>query len=91
MLFVLYLRILASSRIPRYDLGRRTPHFGGGPVTEIKPSPISDGVIEIQIVYTLQGKILQYDVCTVSRTLRTATFAKSLRGQIRSSTPEIKS
>jgi hypothetical protein len=25
-----YLRILASSRIPRYDLGRQTPHFWGG-------------------------------------------------------------
>jgi hypothetical protein len=29
------LRILASSRIPRYDLGRQTPHFWGGSVTPI--------------------------------------------------------
>jgi hypothetical protein len=27
------LRILASSRITRYDLGRQTPHFWGGSVT----------------------------------------------------------
>jgi hypothetical protein len=27
------LRILASSRIPQYDLGRQTPHFWGGSVT----------------------------------------------------------
>jgi hypothetical protein len=31
--YVLCLRILASLRIPRYDLGRRTPHFRGGYVT----------------------------------------------------------
>jgi hypothetical protein len=28
------LRILVSPRIPRYDLGRRTPHFWGGSVTD---------------------------------------------------------
>jgi hypothetical protein len=28
------LRILASSRISRYDLGRQTPHFWGGSITE---------------------------------------------------------
>jgi hypothetical protein len=27
------LRILASSRIPQYNLGRQTPHFLGGTVT----------------------------------------------------------
>jgi hypothetical protein len=27
MLICVCLRILASSRIPRYDLGRQTPHF----------------------------------------------------------------
>jgi hypothetical protein len=30
------LRILASSRIPKYDLGRQTPHFCGGSVTVTK-------------------------------------------------------
>jgi hypothetical protein len=34
MLICVCLRILASSRIPRYDLGRQTPHFLGGSVTE---------------------------------------------------------
>jgi hypothetical protein len=29
------LHILASSRIPQYDLGRQIPHFGGGSVTTI--------------------------------------------------------
>jgi hypothetical protein len=29
------LRILASSRIARYDLGRQTPHFQGGSVIDI--------------------------------------------------------
>jgi hypothetical protein len=33
MLICVCLRILASLRIPRYDLGRQTPHFGGGSVT----------------------------------------------------------
>jgi hypothetical protein len=33
MLICVCLRILASSRIPQYDLGRQTPHFGGGSVT----------------------------------------------------------
>jgi hypothetical protein len=33
MLICVCLRILASSRIPRYDLGRQTPHFWGGSVT----------------------------------------------------------
>jgi hypothetical protein len=33
MLICVCLRILASSRIPRYDLGRQTPHFLGGSVT----------------------------------------------------------
>jgi hypothetical protein len=33
MLICMCLRILASLRIPRYDLGRQTPHFGGGSVT----------------------------------------------------------
>jgi hypothetical protein len=33
MLIRVCLRILASSRIPRYDLGRQTPHFWGGSVT----------------------------------------------------------
>jgi hypothetical protein len=33
MLICVCLRILASSRIPRYDLGRQTPHFRGGSVT----------------------------------------------------------
>jgi hypothetical protein len=31
--YVLCLCILASSRIPRYDLGRQTPGFQGGSVT----------------------------------------------------------
>jgi hypothetical protein len=31
--YVLCLRILALSRIPQYDLGRRTPHFEGGSIT----------------------------------------------------------
>jgi hypothetical protein len=30
MLMYVCLCILASSRIPRYDLGRQIPHFGGG-------------------------------------------------------------
>jgi hypothetical protein len=34
MLICVCLRILASSRIPRYDLGRQTPHFLGGSVTD---------------------------------------------------------
>jgi hypothetical protein len=34
MLICVCLRILASSRIPQYDLGRQTPHFLGGSVTE---------------------------------------------------------
>jgi hypothetical protein len=33
MLMCVCLRILASSKIPRYDLGRQTPHFWGGSVT----------------------------------------------------------
>jgi hypothetical protein len=33
MLICVCLRILASSRIPRYDLGRQTPYFLGGSVT----------------------------------------------------------
>jgi hypothetical protein len=33
MLICVCLRILASSRIPQYDLGRQTPHFLGGSVT----------------------------------------------------------
>jgi transposase InsO family protein len=33
MLICVCLRILASSRIPRYDLGRQTPYFWGGSVT----------------------------------------------------------
>jgi hypothetical protein len=33
MLICVCLRILASSRIPRYDLERQTPHFWGGSVT----------------------------------------------------------
>jgi hypothetical protein len=33
MLIRVCLRILASSRIPRYDLGRQTLHFLGGSVT----------------------------------------------------------
>jgi hypothetical protein len=33
MLSVLCLCILASSSIPRYDFGRRTPHLWGGSVT----------------------------------------------------------
>jgi hypothetical protein len=33
MLNCVCLRILASSRIPRYDPGRRTPHFWGGSVS----------------------------------------------------------
>jgi hypothetical protein len=35
MLICVCLRILASSRIPRYDLGRQTPHFLGGSVTVV--------------------------------------------------------
>jgi hypothetical protein len=35
MLMCVCLRILASSRIPQYDLGRQTPHFRGGSVTVI--------------------------------------------------------
>jgi hypothetical protein len=35
MLIRVCLRILASSRIPRYDLGRQTPHFLGGSVTNM--------------------------------------------------------
>jgi hypothetical protein len=35
MLICVCLRILASSRIPRYDIGRQTPHFGGGSVTPV--------------------------------------------------------
>jgi hypothetical protein len=31
--YVLCLRILASSRIPRYDLGTQTPHFEGVSIT----------------------------------------------------------
>jgi hypothetical protein len=31
--YVLCLRILASLRIPRYDLGTRTPHFLGLSIT----------------------------------------------------------
>jgi hypothetical protein len=38
MLICVCLRILASLRIPRYDLGRQTPHFWGGSVT---PTPRS--------------------------------------------------
>jgi hypothetical protein len=33
MLMCVCLRILASPRIPQYDLGRQTPHFRGGSVT----------------------------------------------------------
>jgi hypothetical protein len=36
MLSVLCLRILASARILRYDLGRQTPHFCGGSVTQMR-------------------------------------------------------
>jgi hypothetical protein len=35
MLICACWRILASSRIPRYDLGRQTRHFRGGSVTEV--------------------------------------------------------
>jgi hypothetical protein len=35
MLICVCLRILASSIIPRYDLGRQTPHFWGGSVTPL--------------------------------------------------------
>jgi hypothetical protein len=35
MLIRVCLRILASSGIPRYDLGRQTLHFLGGSVTPI--------------------------------------------------------
>jgi hypothetical protein len=38
MLIYVCLRILASSRIPRYDLERQTPHFLGGSV--IVPPPL---------------------------------------------------
>jgi hypothetical protein len=34
MLICVCLRILASSRIPRYDLVRQTPHFLGGSITQ---------------------------------------------------------
>jgi hypothetical protein len=34
MLICVSLRILASLRIPQYDLGRQTPHFWGGSVTD---------------------------------------------------------
>jgi hypothetical protein len=34
MLICVCLRILASSRIPQYDLGRQTPHFLGDSVTD---------------------------------------------------------
>jgi hypothetical protein len=41
MLTCVCLRILASSRIPQYDLGRQTPHFWGGSVTWLYPdSPL---------------------------------------------------
>jgi hypothetical protein len=33
MLMCVCWRILASSRIPQYDLGRQTPHFCGGSIT----------------------------------------------------------
>jgi hypothetical protein len=33
MLYVLYLCILTSMRIARYDLGRQTPTFSGGSIT----------------------------------------------------------
>jgi hypothetical protein len=38
MLICVCLRILVSSRIPQYDLGRQTPHFWGGSVTVKPPS-----------------------------------------------------
>jgi hypothetical protein len=39
MLMCVCLRILASSRIPRYDLGRQTPDFWGGSVTPAAITP----------------------------------------------------
>jgi hypothetical protein len=48
MLIRVCLRILASSRIPRYDIGRQTPHFWGGSVTmpmkmNLMPQPRAKG------------------------------------------------
>jgi hypothetical protein len=42
MLLCVCLRILASLRIPRYDLGRQTPHFWGGSVTGLlRATPVA--------------------------------------------------
>jgi hypothetical protein len=42
MLSVLCLRILASPRIPWYDLRRQTPHFWGGSLTKMSWTPAKD-------------------------------------------------
>jgi hypothetical protein len=35
MLICVCLRILASSRIPQYNLGRQTPHFWMNPLEQV--------------------------------------------------------
>jgi hypothetical protein len=53
MLICVCLRILASSRIPRYDLGRQTPHFWGGSVTVC---------LCVCLCILASSRILQYDL-----------------------------
>jgi hypothetical protein len=54
MLICVCLRILTSSRIPRYDLGRQTSHFWGGSVTGVW-------------LRRMKNEIYQWKVCTIKQ------------------------
>jgi hypothetical protein len=53
MLICVCLRILASSRIPRYDLGRQISHFLGGSVTAAshRYGAIGDRTLCVGVLY----------------------------------------
>jgi hypothetical protein len=51
-LYVLCLRILALSRIPRYDLGRQTHHFWGSYITCLKLATVCTFVSHLRRVWS---------------------------------------
>jgi hypothetical protein len=75
MLMCVCLRILASSRIPRYDLGRQTPHFRCGFITVhdvhvLVPEPEHHPLVvrregRERVVVTAHGEPLDRDVVIV--------------------------
>jgi hypothetical protein len=48
--------------------------------TVIKPSLISESIVKIRIIYTLQGKTWQPDIRTISRILRMAIVCNDNQG-----------